>query len=110
MKVKLNKTSATLYMGGKRTVRLKAAVTGSNKKVAWSSSDKKAATVNTSGKVTARKAGTATITAKVRGETAKCKVTVKEVCVAIKLDKTSLTLVAGKTAKLKQRQGYMEKQ
>ena len=43
----------------------------------WSSSNKKVATVNSKGKVTAKKKGTAVITAKVDSDTYECKVTVK---------------------------------
>lgn len=80
-KVKLNKTKATIESDG--TVTLKATVSPSNvtsKKVTWTSSNKKVATVNSRGKVTAKKPGTVTITAKtVNGKTAKCKVTVKKI-------------------------------
>ena len=47
------------------------------KKVKWSSSNKKIATVSSKGKVTAKKAGTAYIYAKVSGKTLKCKVKVE---------------------------------
>ena len=46
-------------------------------KVKWSSSNKKVATVNSKGKVVAKKKGTAKISAKVGGKTYRCKVTVK---------------------------------
>lgn len=71
--VKLNKKTATLIEG--KTLVLK--VTGTKKKVTWKSSNKKVATVTSTGKVTAKKKGTATITAKVGNKTLKCKVTVK---------------------------------
>lgn len=45
-------------------------------KAKWSSSNTKVATVNSSGKVTGKKKGTAVITAKANGKTYKCKVTV----------------------------------
>ena len=80
-KVKLNKTKASIEADG--SVTLKATVSPTNvtsKKVTWSSSNKNIATVNSSGKVTAKKPGTVTITAKtVNGKTAKCKVTVKKI-------------------------------
>lgn len=76
-KIKLNKSAVTLYTSGKTTVTLKATVSGKNKKVTWKSSNKKVATVNSKGKVTAKKAGTATITATANGKKVKCKVTVK---------------------------------
>lgn len=98
--VKLNKTKATLYAGSSTT--LKATVSpakATNKKVNWSSSNTKVATVK-NGKITAKAAGTATITAKTtNGKTAKCKITVKKSYV--KLNKTSLTLAKNKTATVK---------
>lgn len=51
-------------------------ILGTSKKVKWSSSNKKVATVNQKGKVTAKKKGKCTITAKVKGKKYKCKVTV----------------------------------
>ena len=69
----LNKTSATLYMGDKLTLK----VSGNSNKTTWSTSSKKIATVNSKGVVTPVKPGTVTITAKKNGETFKCKVTVK---------------------------------
>lgn len=77
--VKLNKTAATLAKG--KTLTLTATVSPSNatnKKVTWSSSNTKVATVNSSGKVTAVAAGTATITCKTNNnnKTATCKITV----------------------------------
>ena len=72
--IKLSKSSADIYVNA--SVTLKATVTGSSKEVTWSTSDKKIATVNKDGKVTGKKAGTATITAKANGVSAKCKVRV----------------------------------
>ena len=60
-KVKLNKTKATIYNGATLQLKLK----GTNEKVKWSSSSKKIAVVDKKGKVTAKKKGKATITAKV---------------------------------------------
>ena len=73
-KPKLNKKSATIYVG--KTVKLK--VKGNRKKVKWSSSNKKVATVSSKGKVKGKKAGKATITAKVGNKKLKCKITVKQ--------------------------------
>ncbi len=92
-KVKLNKTKLTLYL--KKTATLK--VKGTKKKVKWSSSNKKVAIVSKKGKVTAKKKGTATITAKIGKNKYKCKVTVKNPTIS----KTSLTLAKGKTFTLK---------
>jgi len=71
--IKLNATSKTLYKGNTYTLK----VSGTSKKVTWSSSNKSVATVSSKGKVTTKKAGTATISAKVDGKTLKCKITVK---------------------------------
>lgn len=71
--VKLNVTKKTLTVG--KTLQLK--ILGTTKKVTWSSSKKSVATVSKSGKVTAKVAGTATITAKVDNKKYTCKVTVK---------------------------------
>lgn len=72
--VKLNKTQATIYIG--KTLDLK--VTGTSKKASWTSSNKAIATVSSRGTVTAKKEGTATITATVDKKAYKCKVTVKK--------------------------------
>lgn len=73
-KVKISKTKVAITEG--KTVQLK--VTGTKKKIKWSTSKKSVATVTTKGKVTGKKAGTATITAKVGKKALKCKVTVKK--------------------------------
>lgn len=92
-KVTLSKTSVTLGKG--ETLTVKATVTptnATNKKVTWSTSNKKVATV-ANGKITAKGVGTATITAKTsNGKTAKIKVTVKNAPSKVTLNKTSLTL------------------
>ena len=74
--IKLNKKKATLNKG--ETLTLKATVSGESQKVTWKSSNSKIATVSKSGKVTAKKAGTATITAKANGVKVTFKVTVKK--------------------------------
>ena len=71
--VKISSTKKTMYKG--YTYKLK--VTGTNKKVKWSSSDKSKATVNSKGKVYVKKNGKVTITAKVGGKKYNCKVTIK---------------------------------
>lgn len=79
--VTLNKSELALYTGGSAT--LTATVQpedATNKAVNWSSSDEAVATVDTNGKVTAKAAGEATITATAAdgsGKSATCKVTVK---------------------------------
>ena len=98
--VKLDKTSLTLTKG--KTYTLKTAVTGTNKAISWSSSNASVASVDKNGKVTAKTKGTATITAKVDGVSASCKVTVNELAkTTIKLDKTKVTLGIGEPCTLK---------
>lgn len=71
--VKISSTKKTMYKG--YTYKLK--VTGTDKEVKWSSSDKSKATVNSKGKVYVKKNGKVTITAKVGGKKYNCKVTIK---------------------------------
>ena len=70
--LKLSEKSATLKTGQSITLQVK----GSKKKAKWETSNKKVATVNQKGKVTAKKAGKATITAKIGNKKLTCKVTV----------------------------------
>ncbi len=93
-KIKLNKTKLTLVKGKSYTLK----VIGNKKKIKWSTSNKKIATVNSKGKVTAKKKGVVTITAKIGSKKYKCKITVKN---PIKLNKTKVTLVKGKSTALK---------
>ena len=65
-------------------------VSSGSKKPTFTSSDSKVASVNTYGKITAKKAGSTTITAKTKNAEASCKVTVTKTKVT--LNKTSLTL------------------
>lgn len=69
------KATLTKKKGKAHSVQLK--MQWQKGKVAWKSSNKKVATVNSKGKVVAKKKGKVTITAKVAGKTYKCKVTVK---------------------------------
>ena len=73
-KVKINKTKTTIYVGKTETLK----ISGTNKTVKWTTSNKNVATVSSKGKVTAKKTGTTTITAKVSGKKYNCKVTVKK--------------------------------
>lgn len=74
--VKLNKTKLELLLGKNKSYRLKATVSGPSKSVVWTSSNKRVAAVSSKGKVTAKREGTAIITAKANGISTKCKVTV----------------------------------
>lgn len=82
--LKLNKSKATIYTAGEKTLRLKATkVEGASKKVVYTSSNKKIAKVDKTGKVTAVKTGTVTMIAKANGVTAKCRITVKKPTISI---------------------------
>lgn len=76
---KISKARVTLTITKKKTkpvYRLK--VKNASGKIKWKSSNKKVATVNKSGKITAKKKGRATITAKTGKKTLRCRVTVKD--------------------------------
>ena len=75
--VSLSGGTSSLEVGG--STQFTATVAPANatdRKVTWSSSDAKVATVDTNGKVSAKAAGTVTVTAKAGGKTASVKVTV----------------------------------
>ena len=73
-KVQLNKKKITLTLGAKYKLKLK----NYKKKVRWKSSNKKVASVSKKGKVTAKKKGTAKITAIAGKKKYVCKVIVKK--------------------------------
>ena len=105
-KVSLNKSATTLTEGESET--LTATITPSNatgdKTVKWSSSNEAVATVDSNGKVTAKKAGTAVITAtSSNGKSASCTVTVKQKEIAItgiSLNKSTTSLTEGESETL----------
>lgn len=72
--IRLSEKKLTLNPGNSKTIKLKGA---SAKKVKWSTSNKKVATVS-KGKIKAKKTGTVTITAKYKNKKYKCKVVVRE--------------------------------
>lgn len=102
--ITLSQSALTLTEGENAT--LTATVTPANasdKTVTWSSNDTAVATVDATGKVTAVKAGTATITANAGEKTATCTVTVNAKTIAvtgITLSRTEVTLVEGKSLTL----------
>ena len=102
--VELNQTTLELIAGKEAT--LTATVKpddATNKTVTWSSNNETVATVDNNGKVTAKAAGEAIITAKVGDKQVTCnvKVTAAEVAVeSVTLDQSSLELIAGKEATL----------
>jgi uncharacterized protein YjdB len=105
--ITLNKSSLSLQAGQSET--LTASVkpdNATNKTVTWTSSNTSIATVNSSGKVTAVAAGSATITCKANdgsGKQATCTVTVTNpnvLVTSISLNKSSLTLEVEKSETL----------
>lgn len=89
--ISLNKTAATMDIG--KTLALSVNRRPVNAGVSYSSSNTKVATVNGSGVVTAKAAGTAVIYAKCYGKTASCKITVRKSTLSIgsKIKKTTIT-------------------
>jgi len=104
--VSLNKSSINLTEGSSES--LTATVSpdnATNKAVSWKSSDAAVATVDGSGKVTAVKAGSATITVTSSdgSKTATCSVTVAASTVpvtGVTIDKTEISIVEGESQKL----------
>ena len=75
--------------------------TTSKKRVTWSSSNSAVVSVTSSGQLTARKAGTAWITTRCDGKSARCKITVKDIPLkSLCLSQTSASLTAGQTKQL----------
>lgn len=100
--VKINKKKLTLNVKEKYTLKIK----GTSKKVKWTSSDKKIATISSKGKVTAKKKGNVTITAKVGGKKYKCKIKVEKpvlnkTTTKIAINQKEKLMVAGTTQKIK---------
>ena len=102
-KVSLTPDSKFLKVG--KSFYITASVSGtSNKKVKWSTSNKKVASVSSGGKVKGRKIGTAYIKATARdgsGAYARCKVRVVRKVTKIKLNKYTGRVLIGNTMKLK---------
>lgn len=94
--VKISSKNVTLTVGQKKQLE----VTGTTKKVKWSSNKKKVATIDQRGVVTAKSAGTAKIAAKVGSKKYTCTVKVKKAA-KIALNKTKLTLNVGQSYILK---------
>ena len=108
--ISLDKTNITLEEG--KTQKLIATITPNDatqdKKITWTSGNTSVATVDEDGVVTAKRAGTVTITATTtNGLSATCRVSVIEPkpqeipITGITLDKTNITLEKGKTENLK---------
>ena len=102
-KVKVSTSQKTL--GVKETYTIKTTVypnNAVNKKLTYSSNNKKVATVDAKGKVTAKKKGTAVITIKTHnGKTTKIKIVVKKAPNKITLNAKSKTIKKNKTFQIK---------
>lgn len=100
--IKINPATKSMSVG--ESVKLSCSVTSANaadKAVSWKSSNPAVAAVDQNGKVTAKKQGTATITATSKGNSslkATCKITVKKPTLAIT---GAADLAKGKSLKLK---------
>ena len=101
--ITLSKSSVSVLKG--KTYQLKATVSPSDATsvaVAWKSGNTSVATVSSTGLITAKGNGTATITCTAKdGRKTVCKVTVKQPVTKITLNKTSLSIMKGKTYTLK---------
>lgn len=102
-KIVLNKTSYTLKKGKSVQLKVTKNTLGKKKKVVWSSSNNKVATVSAKGKVKGNKNGKATITAKVEGTKVKatCKIVVGTPVQKVKLNTKSVQLEVGRQFQLK---------
>ena len=102
--LKLSQSSLTLTAGDVKTLKTTVTPTDATEKYTYKTSNKSVVTVNSSGKIKALKAGSATISvSSVNGRVlSKCKVTVKAKDVKkLTLNKTSATLTVGDSLQLK---------
>lgn len=96
-RIELSQNSVRLYAG--ESVRLR--LSGTKAKIQWNSSDPHIAAVNRKGKVKAKAAGTAVITAKSKKKTFSCKVRVGNHITGVRLlSAASVTLEPGDTSRI----------
>ena len=91
----LNKTSVTLYTKGKKNIQLSA---DTESVVKYTSDNEKVAVVDENGRVTAKKAGTALITASADGYQSTCRIVVKKP--TFKVAKKMIKVKKGKKARI----------
>ena len=101
--IKLNQSQIDVVKG--KTCQLKATVyptNTTNQKLTWDSDDASIATVNSSGKVTAKAAGKTTIWVSTEnGKIASCVVNVKVLAVKLRISPDAITLKEGQSTQLK---------
>lgn len=100
--ISLGKSVVTVHRGGTDTltVSYNPENTTDDKKVDWTSSNPSVVSVDGNGKITALKAGTAVITAKVGNYTATCTVTVDVPLTGITPENATIELVKNQTAQV----------
>ena len=96
--VKASASAKTVFVGGTSQIEVKK--TGVSGKVTYTSSNRSVAVVSAGGKVTVKKAGTATITVKCGSYKATCRITVKKGSLKI-TSKTAVSVKAKKTTAIK---------
>ena len=103
----VTKKTKTMYVGSSATIKVTVNPSSAKKSIAFKSSNTKVATVTKAGKVSAKKAGSAKITATVTGKNGKKKtayttIKVQNVAVkSVKLNKKSVSLNKGEKVTLK---------
>ena len=96
--VKLNRGTLGLGTGEVYGLLKTISPSNANQSATWTSSNTSVATVDSNGKVTGRKTGTATVTVRTsNGKTASCKVTVKYAPASVSTNPAKLTLGNGET-------------
>ena len=103
--ISLNKTNTTLVEGGsEKLIVTFVPSNATNKNVTWTSSDKSVATVDSKGKVTAKKAGTTVITAKTsNNKKASCTINVNSKLVdvnSVYLNRSNVSIEVGQSFNL----------
>ena len=100
-KVTLDKSKLTLGVKEKYTLKATVApANATNSTVTWKSSKSSVVAVSSAGKITAKKKGTATITATADGKTVSCKVTVKAAPKKVSVKAAKVKLKKGQKKKI----------
>ena len=104
-KITISKSNLTLKVGASKTLSANAyPKNANNKKIKWTSSNKKVLSVNQNGKITAKHRGKAVVYARATDGSNKykrCIITVKQPVKKISLSKSSLSLKVGEKKKIK---------